>query len=221
MRASRRVSETGYYHVILRGNGRQRIFEDDADRYAFLEILSGQVVARGVDVVAWCLMDNHVHLVLCDGDGRLSEAIGALAMRYAQRFNVRSGHRGHVFQERFKSVPIESEPYLLEAVRYVHNNPQKVGICEARDYPWSSFGEFCRSTSSVFYRFDAGGRVPDDEMSDVAAHVLGDVSPHELKTLPRGERNELLAALRTARLSVRQIERLTGIGAKTITRATT
>lgn len=246
MRASRRVSESGYYHVILRGNGRQRIFEDDADRRAFLEILARQVVARGVDVIAWCLMDNHVHLVLCDGEGRLSEAVGALAMRYAQRFNVRSGHIGHVFQERFKSVPIESEPYLLEAVRYVHNNPQKAGICESCDYPWSSFGEyvgspsltntgvildllgerdgfeeFCRSTSSVFYRFDEGGRVPDDEMSDVAAHVLGDVSPHELKMLPRGERNELLAALRTARLSVRQIERLTGIGAKTITRATT
>ena len=246
MRVSRRVSETGYYHVILRGNGRQRLFEDDADRRAFLELLSRQVVDRGVEVIAWCLMDNHVHLVLCDGDGRLSEAIGALAMRYAQRFNARSGHIGHVFQERFKSVPIESEPYLLEAVRYVHNNPQKAGICEARDYPWSSFGEyvgspsltntsvildllggrdgfeeFCRSTSPVFYRFDEGGRVPDDEMRDVAVHVLGDVSPNELKVRPRGERNELLSALRTARLSVRQIERLTGIGAKTITRATT
>lgn len=246
MRASRRVSETGYYHVILRGDGRQRIFEDDADRRAFLELLERQVVTRGVDVIAWCLMDNHVHLVLCDGERQLSEAIGALAMRYAQRFNARSGHVGHVFQERFKSIPIESESYLLEAVRYVHNNPHKAGICEACDYPWSSYGEyvgspsltntdivldllggkggfeeFCRSTSSVFYRFEGGGRVPDDEMGDVALNVLGRVSPHELKTLPRGERNELLAALRTARLSVRQIERLTGIGGKTITRATT
>ena len=115
MRAARRVSESGYYHVILRGDGKRRIFEDDDDRREFLKLLSEQVVSRGVDIVAWCLMDNHVHLVVQDSSSCLSIAIGSLAMRYAQRFNMRTGHVGHVFQERFKSSPIESDAYLLEA----------------------------------------------------------------------------------------------------------
>ena len=66
MRAARRVSESGYYHVILRGDGKRRIFEDDDDSREFLKLLSEQVVNRGVDIVAWCLMDNHVHLVVQD-----------------------------------------------------------------------------------------------------------------------------------------------------------
>ena len=246
VRAARRASESGYYHVILRGDGRRNIFEDDDDRRAFLELLSRQLIDRGVDVVAWCLMDNHVHLVPCDSEGCLSKAVGSLAMRYAQRFNARTGHVGHVFQERFKSFPIESDAYLLEAVRYVHNNPERGGICPAEKYRWSSyseyatdsgiskrdvvldmlggkegFKEFCAAAPKVNYRFSGGARIPDDEMREVARAVLGDIPAYDVKTLPMGERNERLLALREGGLSVRQIERLTGIGAKTITRATT
>ncbi|HIY52240.1 MAG TPA: transposase [Candidatus Olsenella avicola] len=246
MRAARRVSESGYYHVILRGDGKRRIFEDDDDRREFLKLLSEQVVNRGVDIIAWCLMDNHVHLVVQDSSSCLSIAIGSLAMRYAQRFNMRTGHVGHVFQERFKSSPIESDAYLLEAVRYVHNNPEKSGICRAEEYPWSSyseyvtsswitdtetvldmlggvegFKEFCAAVPALSYRFSGRVRIADDEMGEMARSVLGDVSVYDVKALPVEERNERLRALRECGLSVRQVERLTGIGAKTITRATT
>lgn len=246
MRVARRVSESGYYHVILRGDGKRSIFEDDDDRRAFLQLLSEQVVNRGVHVIAWCLMGNHVHLVVRDSNRCLSVAVGSLAMRYAQRFNMRTGHVGHVFQERFRSSPIESDAYLLEAVRYVHNNPEKSGICRAEEYPWSSyseyvagsricdtevvldmlggvegFKEFCSAVPSPIYRFSGRARISDDEMGEVARSVLGDASVYDVRALPVGERNEKLRALRECGLSVRQIERLTGIGAKTITRATT
>lgn len=246
MRTARAISKSGYYHVILRGDGKRQIFEDDFDRRAFLGLVESCLVARGVDVVAWCLMSNHVHLVVCDTEENLSEAVGSLAMRYARRFNARTGHVGHVFQERFKSSPIESDAYLLEAVRYVHNNPEKSGICRAEEYPWSSyseyaagpkicdtevildmlggvegFKEFCSAAPSTIYRFTGHVRIPDDEMGEVARSVLGDASVYDVRALPAGERNEKLRALRECGLSVRQIERLTGIGAKTITRATT
>lgn len=161
MRKARAVSESGFYHVILRGDGKRQIFEDDADRRAFLSLVECCLVARGVDVVAWCLMSNHVHLVVCDTEESLSEAVGSLAMRYARRFNSRTGHVGHVFQERFRSSPIESDAYLLEAVRYVHNNPEKSGICRAEEYTWSSYSEYV-----------AGSKICDTE---VILDMLGGV----------------------------------------------
>lgn len=249
-RVARQQSESGFYHVILRGNGRQAIFESDRDRVDFLETLRKRSDDFGVSVIAWCLMDNHVHLLVEDPAGVLSEMAQRLAGEYAQRFNRRSGHVGHVFESRFKSLAIEDEAYLLQAVRYIHNNPVKGGICDADEYPWSSYGEYLgrgraydgtiADTGLVLglcggvagfraysgesgggtYRFDGGHRVSDGEMGEVAREYLGDVPPHEVGALPRPKRNELLRGLRQSGLSVRQIERLTGIGHGTITRVT-
>ena len=108
-RAPRATAESGFYHVILRGNGRQIIFEDDADRRAFLELLVKRAEDAGIHVLAWCLMENHVHLVLEDPTQALSEMMQRLSGGYAQRFNRKSGRVGHVFENRFKSCPIENE----------------------------------------------------------------------------------------------------------------
>lgn len=249
-RTARLVAESGFYHVILRGNGKQLIFEDDADRSAFLEALASGAGDAGVSVLAWCLMENHVHVVLSDPDGTLSDVMHRLVGWYAQRFNRKTGHAGHVFESRFKSHPIESESYLLQAVRYVHENPASAGICAAADYPWSSYREyvgrqeagqrvvadtalvlelvggiegfvaFSREGEPRSYRFNRRGRVPEGEVDDVAGLALGEVPAHEVKGLPRPERDALLLGLREIGLSVRQIERLTGIGSCTISRAT-
>lgn len=244
-RAPRAVAESGFYHVILRGNGKQVLFEDDADNRAFLELLTKWSGRCGVRVLAWCLMENHVHLVLEDPDRSLSEMMQRLAGDYAQRFNRRTGHVGHVFESRFKSCALEDEPYLLQAVRYVHDNPQKAGICPASEYRWSSYHEYVgqgevADTALVLellggvdgfvayseegrprsYRFDRRSRVPDDEMGDVARLVLGDVPAREVAALPKPARNEALRGLREMGLSVRQIERLTGVGHGTIGRVT-
>ena len=127
---------------MLRGCGKQCLFEDDADRIKFLEILSSNTEKYRVSVLAWCLMDNHIHLVLSDRQDDLSPCLKAIAGHYAMYFNSRTAHVGHVFQDRFKSKPIETDGYLLQAIRYVHRNPEKAGIAAAEDYPWSSYAEY-------------------------------------------------------------------------------
>ena len=244
-RAPRAIAESGFYHVILRGNGKQIIFEDDADRRAFLVLLAKRAGDAGINVLAWCLMDNHVHLVLDDPTQVLSEMMQRLSGDYAQRFNRKSGRVGHVFENRFKSCPIETEAYLLQAIRYVHDNPENAGICPVAEYPWSSYREYVgpaeiADTRLVLdmlggaegfvaysqpgqrrtYRFDRRARVPEDETGVVARLVLGELPAHEVKALPKVERDQRLLDLRDVGLSVKQIERLTGIGACTISRVT-
>lgn len=245
MRVARARSESGYYHVVMRGNGRQVLFEDATDRDSFLAMLCEQASCHGVRVIAWCLMANHVHLVLDDADGRLSEMMRALATAYAQRFNCRAGRVGHVFQGRFHSTPIETESYLLAAVRYVHLNPEKAHVCPAEEYPWSSYREYVgmpriSDTSTILelaggvegfaaytragddggYRPASRARVPDSQMTTLAAEVLGPLPVSDLKTVEKPLRDALLCELRDAGLSVRQIELLSGLGANSITRAT-
>ena len=137
--APRRISESGLYHVVARGNGRQLIFTDDGDREAFLERLEHAVRENELTVIAWCLMDNHVHLVVQDDSQRFAPVIGSLLGAYAKHFNRKTGHVGSVFQQRFFSEPIEDDEYLLASVRYVHINPEKAGICPAPEYRWSSY----------------------------------------------------------------------------------
>ena len=248
MRVPRQASRSGYYHVVIKGDGGQAIFEDDFDRRTFLRLAERYFAEAGVSVIAWCLMENHVHLVLRDDAEELSVAMHRLGTAYARHYNDRTGRVGHLFRERFMSSPIESESYLLEAVRYVHNNPEKAGVCRAEEYPWSSyssyvtpgssceltvdtsavldllggeknFAEFVAERGNCLYRPPSGKRLDDTEARDAAAHVLGEVSPVEVKKLPVERRNQLLRELRAAGLSVRQVERLTGVGRNIVARA--
>ena len=120
----------------------QVIFEDAGDYEEFLSVLDRGRTSSGVDVIAWCLMSNHVHLLVGDPLGHLSDFVHWVATTYARRFNDRWGHVGHVFQERFHSVPVTDETQLLRAVRYIHNNPSKVGLAAPDEYPWSSYREY-------------------------------------------------------------------------------
>ncbi len=244
-RVAREVSPTGYYHVMMRGSGRMLIFEDDADRLRFLDLLRDVRAEHSVVLVAWCLMANHVHLVLFDDAGELSAAMHSVATAYASYFNLRSGHVGPVFAGRFKSVPITSEAQLLAAVRYVHDNPAKAGICSRSEYRWSSYHEYvgesdvvdtsiildmiggvggflALSESSVpsGYCLRYGAHISDDDALDVARAAVHPVELDRVKTLDSVTRGSLLAALRAAGLTVKQIERLTGVGRYTIDRAT-
>lgn len=247
-RSPRRLSKSGYYHVTARGSGRQAIFEDDDDRRAFLDALDRQFEKHGVVLLAWCLMENHVHLLIDDATGNLSRAMHGLISCYAQKFNRRIGHVGHVFQDRFGSEAIEDDAYLLEVVRYIHDNPERAGICPRDEYPWSSYREYLgqaghaghASTALIlemlggvesFVEFSEGRgspykhmrrkRVPDERTQEVARVALDGEDPGSIKALPKDERDKRLRALRAAGLSVRQIERLTGVGRWSITRATT
>ncbi len=128
------------YHVTARGNAREAIFHEDADRELFLDAL-GEVVARfGWLCHAYCLMDNHYHLLIETPKGNLSLGMRQLNGVYTQRFNRRHARVGHLLQGRFKAIVVERETYLLELARYIVLNPVRAKIVKHLDrYPWSSY----------------------------------------------------------------------------------
>lgn len=240
-------AESGFYHVMLRGNGRQLIFEDDADRREFLSCLDNAIEREGVSLIAWCLMDNHVHLIIDDPHDRLSTVMYRIGMKYAMYFNNRHQREGHLFEGRFKSSPIESDEYLVQAVRYVLNNPVAAGISTLEDYRWSSYAEycgergltntkpildmfssvedfvtFCREGAPVFdgkLEFD---NVPDQLVKEVATNIaiqLGCTDLSKIKALSLKRRGAIVRALRDAGLTVNQISRLIGISSASLYRS--
>lgn len=136
---------TGFYHVCARGTGKRLIFEGDDDRWEFLELMREYCREEGVTVIAWCLMGNHVHLVLADYEDRMSAAMHRLLLTYARRFNKRTRRTGHLFQNRFDRRSLDTDWQVMEAIRSVHADPQEVGVSLIERYPWSSFPEHLRA----------------------------------------------------------------------------
>jgi REP-associated tyrosine transposase len=126
--------------LIVRGNAGQRVFADEADYHAFLELLKHVLERYSWLLYAYCLMDNHYHLVVETPLANVSVGMRQLNGGYARRFNVRRDREGHVFQARFRSILVESDAHLLEVCRYVVLNPVRAGICDhPADWRWSSY----------------------------------------------------------------------------------
>lgn len=143
-RVARAVFAGVPHHVTQRGNRREDVFFNDDDRHFYLEHLRSYCERYGVDVLAYCLMTNHIHIVAVPGseDG-LQRVLKPLHMRYAQRVNRARGWKGHLWQGRFFSSPLD-EPYLWAAIRYVERNPVRTGmVAVAESYPWSSAAGHC------------------------------------------------------------------------------
>ena len=127
------------HHVYARGNAQQAIYLDDADRERYLGILGKAVVRHRWRCLAYCLMDNHVHLLIETPDPNLGRGIQWLHGLYAQAFNQRYGRAGHVFQGRFGAVRVKSDAQLLMVARYIARNPVEGGLCERPgEWPWGS-----------------------------------------------------------------------------------
>lgn len=136
-----RIVVPGYpHHVVQRGVRSMDIFLCDEDRRAYLGFLRSQGKRYGLTFWCWCLMSNHVHLVVVPStEDALARGIGEAHRRYTLRFNEREQVKGHLFQERFYSHSVERDQHLLEVVRYVELNPVLAGLAEeAGLYPWSS-----------------------------------------------------------------------------------
>ncbi len=136
---------TGFYHVCARGIGKQIIFETDDDRWEFLELMRDCCHDAQVTIAAWCLMGDHVDLVLLDYEDEMSAAMQRLLLTYARRFNKRTGRTGHLFRDRFERRSLDTDWQVMEAIRSVHVDPQEVGISLIERYPWSSFAEYLRA----------------------------------------------------------------------------
>jgi len=129
------------YHVTSRGDRREPIFEDDEDRHCFLAVV-GQAMERFDAVaLAYCLMDNHYHIVVHTRRANLSRLMQQLNGVYTQAYNRRHGKVGHLFQGRFKGILVDENAYLLEVCRYVDLNPLRARIVrDPGNWPWSSYG---------------------------------------------------------------------------------
>lgn len=170
------------HHVMARGIEQRPIFIDDRDRDEFVRRLSDLALEGKLIVYAWSLMPNHFHLLVRTGKISLSRSMRSLLTGYAGYFNRRHRRHGHVFQNRFKSIICEEEPYFLELVRYLHLNPLRAGIVKDLKgldrYPytghsvlvgrierswqdtedvWSRFGSTCRETAKSYRAFVSEG----------------------------------------------------------------
>jgi REP element-mobilizing transposase RayT len=139
------------YHVTWRGVRRSRIFVDDLDAARFVEMLATVVRQQEWECQAYCLMPNHVHLLVRTPHCNLPEGMQQLGTRYAMRFNRRHGFAGHVFERRYWATVVGRDEHLLELVRYIALNPVRAGLCEQPDeWRWSSFA----ATVSALRRLD-------------------------------------------------------------------
>jgi putative transposase len=152
-RIARVVAAEVPHHVVQRGNRRQPVFFSSADYKAYLRLMAAWCGKQGVEVWAYCLMTNHVHLIAVPSSEQgLARAIGEAHRRYTVRVNQRENWRGYLWQGRFSSYPLD-EQYLLAAVRYVELNPVRVGLAEQPwQYPWSSAAAHVRNRDDILVR---------------------------------------------------------------------
>ena len=146
-RSCRKLSATKTYHVMIRGIDRKELFHDDEDRRRFVNTLALINHEGKFFIYAYCLMGNHVHLIINEGMDSISRIMKGLQVSYAYYYNKKYVRVGHLFQDRFKSEVIEDDRYLLSAIRYIHQNPVKAGIVKHQsEYPWSSYNYYLNYT---------------------------------------------------------------------------
>jgi len=244
-RQAREKSESGYYHILLRGIGQQNIFEEDEDREKFLQILGKYKEELKFKIAAYCLMSNHVHLLIEDVNRNLELMMKKIAGSYAYYFNWKYERVGHVFQDRFKSEPVDSDEYLLTVVRYIHQNPFKAGITKGDKYPWSSYNAYVHKTNFVdteqvllllngkegFVEFmdteDESScleiveafRLTDEKATKIIRKIAKVKNVQAIQNFDSAKRNEVLHILKEQGISIRQLSRLTGINRGVVLRA--
>ena len=169
------------HHVTQRGNRRENVFFCGADRACYLRWLREHCARERVDVLAYCLMPNHVHAVLVPSTAQgLERVFRPLDTRYAMRINRLKSWTGHLWQGRYFSAALD-EAYLWAAVRYVERNPVRAGMVrEAADYRWSSAAAHCGLRAD---RVLSGGRLADLVDGSWAAWLDVDDDPGQLETL--------------------------------------
>ena len=235
-RMARIPGATGWEHIILRGINRENLFYDEADYERMASTLSRYQEELGFKTAAFCFMSNHVHLLIYSEGGTHAQIMKKITVSYAAYYNRKYDRVGHVFQDRYRSEPINDEAYLMAVVRYIYQNPQKAGICPADEYPHTYIsgegilsGYFDTGEEMMAYlnavnddrciEYDTCSRIGDEEALGMIREVLGSENPQLLQGLDSENRNEILKKLKQKSLTVRQISRLTGINRNIVQRA--
>lgn len=153
-RIPRKKSNKGMYHIMLRGINRQTIFEDDEDRTRLLDTIKKYKEISRIKIFGFCLMDNHVHLLIKETEEPISNAIQRISASYVYWYNSKYERCGHLFQDRFKSENVETEGSFLRVLRYIHQNPVKAGLAKhAFDNKWTSIHEYISNANVVDIEF--------------------------------------------------------------------
>ena len=150
-RQARVLSETGLYHIMFRGLNKQNIFSDDKDYKKFIEILTSVKQDTDLQIHAYCMMPNHVHLFMREAQkGDISNIMKRILSHYAGWYNFKYERTGHLFANRYKSIPIEDDSYFLTLVRYIHQNPVKAQLADnIQSYKYSSYTDYIGNSDGL------------------------------------------------------------------------
>ncbi len=248
-RTARKKSCKHIYHVMLRGINKQRIFYDMEDYQFYISLLERYKEPCGYELYAYCLMENHIHLLIREGNEvSIGDIFRHIGSAFVYWYNIKYERIGHLFQDRYKSEPVEDDSYFLTVFRYILMNPVKAGLCsKIEEYPYSSAGEYLKGINGITDTALINGmlneksmkeyicqknedqcmemdetirrRVTDEEAKKMISKELGEVIPAIGKAKERKGLNTSINRLIYAGISIRQLSRLTGMSKKVIENA--
>jgi len=240
-RQPRALSDSGLYHIVFRGVNHENIFESEADYdyiHKTIQVVKNEL---GFELYAYCYMNNHVHLLIKEKKmGAISLIMQKILTRYAMYYNIQYERSGSLIGSRYKSKPVEKERYLLPLISYIHRNPVESGmVYRVEDYKYSSYKAYLDKRDELvdtgflfdiidikqylqlhvkdkegFGEYVEGARSKKRTEGDIRRIIMehiGGMEPHQLKKRNNCERDKILRRLRNVGLSIREIERATGI----------
>lgn len=239
-RSARKRSESGVYHIVLRGINKQTIFYDDEDREVFLSRLKIVKEEKPYEIYAFCLMSNHMHLLVKEKNESISKIFLKILSSYVYWYNRKYERIGNLFQDRYKSEVINGDSYLLCAARYIHQNPLKAGVVKAiEEYKWSSYEAYTNDKKSFvdidfiltilqgkegyikfmvqeeekkFLEFENIPSISDEKLILLINRIYSKYKITNILTLEKDARDEILLMIRKIPgASIRQISRITGV----------
>jgi putative transposase len=236
-REARKLSESGFYHVVFRGINHQDIFEEEQDFEYMLEIFKVLKQEIKFEVHAYCLMTNHVHILLKENQpGDISIILKRLLIKYVMKFNRKYQRNGALIGSRYKSKVVEVDEYFIPLIVYIHQNPMRAGIVQKlENYKYSSYGEYIGKRDivdtnlsldilgkkewvkahqqMVENKFEVEGRkkLSGEEIRKKISKIANNIVPQKIETMEKEERDKILRQLKNEGLSIRELERATGI----------
>lgn len=239
-RHARKKTDSGLYHVMLRGINRQQIFLEPEDYALFLVVLLECKAISAFNLSAYCLMGNHIHLLIRAGDEDISVVMKRIGIRFVQRINRKYGRSGHLFQDRYKSETVRDDSHFVNLIRYIHQNPVKAGLTDcAATYSHSSYQDYAKpnpvSVTDTGFLFELIKRdqfeelmlapvsgtfldipekskgLSDQKAISLVRRIAQVQEVDEMQRLDAEKMDRAIAQLLSKGVSVRQLSRLTGI----------
>lgn len=137
------------YHVIVRGNNRENVLVEDEDKQFYMDTVKRYKEQYGFKLYAYCIMDNHAHMLIQVEEIPLSKIMQGIQLVYTKRYNRKNKRTGHVFEQRYKSILCDMDGYIVHLTKYIHLNPVKAGITKDINYKWSSYSDYKRGSNEL------------------------------------------------------------------------